>query len=104
MPVRGAYAACVCGCLVALAAIISPRLAIFLVWLFEHDRMSTAFGSFWLALVGFLLLPWTTLAWAVVHAPGEGVTGFGWFVVTLAFLVDVATHLGGYQARREPRP
>ena len=35
-----------CGCLVALAAFLSPRFAIFLIWLFS-DRMSIAFGSFW---------------------------------------------------------
>ena len=52
-----------CGCLVAIAAMLSPRLAIFLVWLFG-DRMSIAFNSFWIALIGFIFLPWTTLAWA----------------------------------------
>lgn len=93
-----------CGCLVALAAIISPRFAIFLIWLFERDRMSAAFDSFWIALLGFLFLPWTALAWAVAYAPVRGVTGFGWFLVILAFLVDLATHVGSYQARREPRP
>ena len=37
-----------CGCLVAIAAMLSPRLAVFLVWLFT-DRMSIAFDSFWWA-------------------------------------------------------
>ena len=50
-----------CGCLVALAAFVSPRLAIFLIWLFG-DRMSIAFDSFWWGLLGFIFLPWTTLA------------------------------------------
>ena len=88
-----------CGCFVAFAAIFSPRLAIFLVWLFDRERMSAAFDSFWIPLLGFVFLPWTTLAWAVVHAPVRGVTGFGWFVVTFAFVVDITTHVRSSQAR-----
>lgn len=88
-----------CGCIVALAAMLSPRLAIFLIWLFGN-RMDYAFNSFWVGFVGFLFLPWTTLAWAVAYAPIQGVTGFGWFVVILAFFADMSTHVGSFQARR----
>ncbi len=92
-----------CGCFVALAAFLSPRLAIFLVWLFDNERMSAAFNSFWIALLGFLFLPWTTLAWAVAYAPVRGVTGFGWFLVGFAFVCDIMTHVGSAQARRNQR-
>ncbi len=88
-----------CGCFIALVAMLSPRLAIFLIWLFS-DRMSIAFNSFWIGLAGFLFLPWTTLAWALAYAPIRGVTGFGWFVVILAFLVDISSYTQGYRARR----
>lgn len=91
-----------CGCLVALLAVVSPRLAIFFVWLFT-DRLSVALDSFWIGLIGFLFLPWTTLAWAFAYAPRGGVTGFGWFVVVFAFVVDLSTHAGSSQARREQR-
>ena len=89
-----------CGCFVALAAFISPRLAIFFGWLFT-DRMSIAFESFWIAFLGFVFLPWTTLAWAVAYAPVRGVTGFGWFIVVFAFCADIMTHVGSAQARRD---
>ena len=89
-----------CGCFVALAAFISPRLAIFFIWLFS-DRMSIAFDSFWWGLLGFIFLPWTTLAWTVAYAPIQGVTGFGWFIVAFAFVVDIGTHVGSAQARRD---
>ena len=89
-----------CGCIVALAAFISPRLGIFFIWLFT-DRMSIAFDSFWWGFLGFLFLPWTTLAWAVAYAPRDGVTGFGWFIVILAFITDVMTHVGSAQARQQ---
>ena len=91
-----------CGCIVALVAFFSPRLAIFLVWLFT-DRMGIAFNSFWIALLGFLFLPWTTLAWAVAYKPVQGVTGFGWFVVVLAFFADMSTHFASFQARQQRR-
>jgi hypothetical protein len=89
-----------CGCLVAIAAMLSPRLAVFLLWLFT-DRMDAAFNSGWIALLGWLFLPWTTLAWAIAYAPRSGVSGFGWFIVTLAFLADLMTHVGAAQARRQ---
>ena len=90
------------GCLLALFAFISPRLAILLVWLFS-SRMAVAFGSFWWALLGFILMPWTTLAWAVAYAPLRGVTGIGWVVVGLAVLADLSSHMSAARARRGRR-
>lgn len=89
-----------CGCIVVFAALLSPRFAIFLVWLFDRDRMSAAFDSFWIPFLGFLFLPWTTLAWAACYAPVRGVTGFGWFVVIFAFCADLMTYAGGNRARQ----
>ncbi len=91
-----------CGCLFVIAAAISPRLGVFVLWAFT-DRMSIAFDSFWWALIGFVFLPWTTLAWALVYAPVRGVTGFGWVIVVFAFIVDISTHVGSATARREER-
>jgi hypothetical protein len=91
-----------CGCFVAILAMLSPRLAIFALWGFT-DRMSIAFDSFWWPFIGFFFLPWTTLAWAVAYAPVRGVTGFGWFIVGLGFVVDISTHIGSAQALRERR-
>jgi len=65
--------------------------------------MSIAFDHFWMGFAGFILLPWTTLAWAVVYAPVHGVTGFGWFFVILGLVVDLSTHVGAANARREKR-
>lgn len=88
-----------CGCLLALGAMLSPRLAIFFVWLFT-DRMGIAFERFWMGLLGFLFLPWTTLAWALAYQPRNGVTGFGWFIVIFAFFVDISSYGAASRARR----
>ena len=90
------------GCLVALFALISPRLALFALWIFS-DLLSRAFESWILPLLGFFLLPWTTLAYAVMWGVGSnGVTGFEWFLVILAFLVDLGSYAEGRRGRRRP--
>ena len=52
-------------CLVALISLLSPRLALFLLWIFG-DLLSRAFSSWVIPLLGFFLLPWTTLTYAAL--------------------------------------
>ncbi len=89
-------------CLVACFALISPRLAIVLLWLFT-DRMTIAFDSFWIWLVGLVFLPWTTLAWAAVYVPFNGIEGFGWFIVAIGFIIDISTYIGSARSRSAQR-
>jgi hypothetical protein len=90
-------------CLIALFALLSPRLALVFVALFS-DMLSRAFDSWVLPLIGFFLLPWTTLAYAVMWDTGtRDVNGFEWFIVVLAFLADLASYAGGrsYRSARD---
>ena len=88
------------ACLVVLLAFISPRLALFGIFLFS-DLLSRAFDSWFVPLLGFFLLPWTTLAYAVMWAVGTNeVTGFEWFIVILAFVIDLGSYASRGQARR----
>ena len=87
------------GCFIALLALFSPRLALVAIWLFS-DLLSDAFDSWFLPLLGFFLLPWTTLAYAVVWSTGTNeVSGFEWFIVVLAFLVDLGSYANGRRSR-----
>ncbi|HYU59775.1 MAG TPA: hypothetical protein VEK39_03380 [Solirubrobacterales bacterium] len=86
------------GCLVALLALFSPRLALFALWLFG-DLLSRAFDSWLVPLLGFFLLPWTTLAYAVLWHYGDGVEGFDWFLVILAFVIDLGSYFQGQRTR-----
>ena len=89
------------GCIAVLLALLSPRLALFFVWIFS-DVLSDAYDSWVLPVLGFFLLPWTTLAYAGMWAAGtNGVTGFEWFIVILAFVFDLGSYGGGRWARRE---
>jgi hypothetical protein len=87
------------GCLLALLAAISPRLVIFLLWIFS-DRLSIALRSGWEGIIGFLLLPYTTLFYVLVYAPGKGVDAFGWVIVALGVVLDLSSHLFSRRARR----
>jgi hypothetical protein len=51
-------------------------------------------------LVGFFLLPWTTLAYAALWSSSNRVSGFEWFIVILAFLIDLGAHAKGDRRRR----
>lgn len=87
-------------CLVALLALISPRLALFFVWIFTDD-LSRAFESWVVPVIGFFILPWTTLAYAVLWQSSRGVNGFEWFIVVFAFVVDVGSYVRAGSARRD---
>jgi hypothetical protein len=86
------------GCLIALIALFSPRLALFLVWLFS-DLLTRAFDGWVVPVLGFFLLPWTTLVYVLFYSSGNRVEGFEWFLVALAFLIDIGAYGGGRRAR-----
>jgi hypothetical protein len=88
------------GCFVFLFALISPRLALFFVWIFS-DLLDRAYDDWILPLLGFFLLPWTTLGYAVMWDVGsDGVEGFEWFIVVLAFLADLSSYAVSDRQRR----
>ena len=89
-----------CGCVIALIGMAAPRFAIFLLWLFS-DRMAIAFNGFFEAFLGFLLLPFTTLFFALVYAPAGGVSGFGWLIVGFGLVLDISSYTSGAKGRRD---
>jgi hypothetical protein len=87
------------ACLVVLLAFLSPRLALFAIFLFS-DLLSRAFDSAFVPFLGFFLLPWTTLAYAVTWSSSNRVDGFEWFIVLLAFFLDMGSYMRGRRERR----
>jgi hypothetical protein len=78
------------GCLLAIFAWISPRFVLGVLYLFTN-RLTIAFSSGWAGLLGFLLVPYATLFYALVYRPGFGVHGFGWVVVAIGALMDLSS-------------
>jgi large-conductance mechanosensitive channel len=84
-------------CFLALLAILSPRLALIIAAIFS-DILSRAYDSWIVPLIGFFVLPWTTLAYAGMWSAGSNhVYGFEWFIVVLAFVLDLGSYVGGYR-------
>jgi hypothetical protein len=92
-----------CGCVVLLIGSFAPRLALAIIAL-VNDEISESFdGGILVPFIGFLLLPYTTLAYVLLHWWTDDVAGFDWFLVGLAFLFDISHYLGGW-TRRHERP
>lgn len=92
------------GCLLALAVVLSPRLALLFLWLFTNlvDRAFAGgpLGGFLVPLLGLAFLPVTTIVYALVWGPA-GLVGADWFWLGLGLLADVTASGGGaYGSRR----
>ena len=89
-------------CCLALIALVAPRLAIVLVFLFS-DYLGTAYETWIVPFLGFLFLPLTTLAYAwAIHSRGS-VQGFALAVVVVAVLIDLGIVGGSARRRRKER-
>ena len=91
-------------CLAASMAFIGPRFAFLLVWIFDSWRVNGAFSTWVWPLLGVLFAPWTVLLYTLAWGPANGVSGFGWVVVGIGVLLDLATYSSRsarnrYQAR-----
>jgi hypothetical protein len=87
------------GCLLTGFLTLAPRLVLFFVWLLT-DRISTVFEGFLIPLLGFLFLPFTTLAYLLVWNAQSGVSGAAWLLVAGGLLFDLGTYaLSRYATR-----
>jgi hypothetical protein len=78
------------GCLFAVFAGFFPRLAVLFIWLARPALFNAAFGGAWLwPLLGIIFLPFTTLMYVLLWSPGVGITGFDWFWLILAVVLDL---------------
>ncbi|MDR3686515.1 MAG: hypothetical protein P4L93_06145 [Coriobacteriia bacterium] len=93
-------------CLLALVMIGAPRIALFFWWITNPGRFALTFQG-WLLfpglwpILGFFILPWTTLAYVFV-AP-NGLSPLDWVILAIALLIDLGSHGGGgavYRRRR----
>jgi len=90
------------GCLFALFAGFFPRLAFLMVWILRPRMVDAAFDSWIIPLLGIIFLPFATLIYTILYATGGSLSGWEWFWVVIAGLLDL-THWGAGMARRRGR-
>jgi hypothetical protein len=79
------------GCLFALIALLSPRLAVFLLWAFTNYVNLAFHGGWVLPLVGLVFAPWTTLFYVLVYAPVGPIRVAGWILVGIGVVIDISS-------------
>ncbi|MDV2990031.1 MAG: hypothetical protein P3T54_07785 [Dehalogenimonas sp.] len=84
-------------CLVALLMLVGPRATIVIWWLFDSGRWSQAFDVFLIPVLGFIFLPWTTLAYVLIFS--GGVTGLDVVLLIIAIMADLGSYGGGWRQR-----
>lgn len=89
------------GCLLVFLALLLPRVAIVVIFLFTR-WLHAAFATWLWPVLGFVFLPYATLAYTAAVVNTGGRITLGWLLlIILAVLVDIAHWGGGYRARRK---
>ena len=86
-------------CLLGCTALFFPRIVIVLVWLFS-DYLQHAYQTPLWPLVGFLLMPVTTLAYAFAINANGRLDGIYLVIFVLAVLIDLGLIGGGAHSTR----
>ena len=75
-------------CLLVILALALPRLVMFFIWLLT-DWFSRAYGGVIIPLLGFLIMPYTTLAYMGAQLNG-GLHGWWVILLIIAVMADVS--------------
>ncbi|HOD81980.1 MAG: hypothetical protein BWX88_04803 [Planctomycetes bacterium ADurb.Bin126] len=89
-------------CLLVILSLLLPRLALVLIFLFT-TWFHAVFAGWVLPLLGFIFLPYTTLAYMGATLKAGAVSPLWLVLIILAVLVDIAHWGGGYSQRRRRR-
>ena len=78
------------GCLLAIAGMMFPRAAIFFIWLLTGWFREAYNTAVW-PLLGFIFMPFTTLAYMGAMLHGGQVSGWWLVLVIIAIVCDVSS-------------
>jgi len=82
------------GCIVALAALAVPRLLMVIVFL-ATDWFGSAFETRLWPILGFLCLPYATLAYMGAMLKNDNALTGGWLALFIVAVIVDAGHWGG---------
>ncbi|HEX2469732.1 MAG TPA: hypothetical protein VHK05_04010 [Candidatus Limnocylindrales bacterium] len=84
----------------AIFGAILPRFALLVAWFNDPGYWNAVYSSQLFFLLGFIVLPWTTLIYGLV-AP-NGLTLINWIFLIFALLIDLGTWgIGALAARKQ---
>jgi hypothetical protein len=86
-------------CVLVLLAFLSPRIVLFILWLFTA-YLSRAYEGWVLPTLGFFFLPATTIGYAIARNEFAGLNGLGIVAVLIGFAVDIGLLGGGARQRK----
>lgn len=88
-------------CLIALVLFFGPRVALALIWLMTDWYVS--FSSSIVALLGFIFLPWTSLAWMYTYFHNNAALSGGYVLLIVAGALADLSAVGGHRHYRRWR-
>lgn len=86
-------------CPILLLFLLGPRIVLALLF-FLSNYITRAYHGLLLPLLGFIFLPWTTLAYAWIVNTGHHVDGLYLILIVVTVVVDLGAHGGGYRHSR----
>jgi len=86
-------------CPLVLLAFFTPRIVLFLLWLFS-DYLTRAYETWLWPTLGFFFLPATTLAYAIARNEFGGLNGLGIVALLIGIAVDIGLLGGGARQRK----
>jgi hypothetical protein len=88
------------GCLLVVISAALPRFGLFIFWVLRPERVDAAFDTFIFPVLGVVFVPMATLLYVILYTPGVGLSGWEWFWVVVAGILDLA-HAGSTAGNRE---
>jgi hypothetical protein len=89
-------------CAFTTLVLLGPRFFLAIWWLFRPVLFNAMFSTWIWPLLGIIFLPWTLLMYLIVG--GQGIVGFDWVWLGLAFIADIASYSGGAYGNRDRIP
>ena len=86
-------------CLLVILLLAFPRIALVLLFFFSN-YLERAYHGLILPLLGFVILPLTTLAYAWMVNTGQPTEGINLLILVVAVVIDVGGLGGGEYHRR----
>jgi len=82
------------GCLLTIIALLTPRVLMLFIWLLT-DWFRGAFESRIWPVLGFLFMPYTTLAYMAAMLKNNHSVSGGWLVLLIVAVIADVSHWGG---------